>query len=213
MTTKPELKKATIRARIRKGWTREQAESTPLLRKRHNKITKPELKKATILSRIKRGMTPEEAENTPLLRKRHNKITMENVLKIEEEGLSLCSSAYILGVTTPTLCAFIKRHNLSWRGKRPNFKNFEKNPNSNLQKSIALGLHNMTIHKRMERLQCSYDEAVAIGNRKFTRITKELILKAIELKSSGLTLKDTAKQLNCDAQWLGKKIKEFLKNE
>ena len=29
----------------------------------------------------------------------------------------------------------------------------------------------------------SYDEAVAIGNRKFTRITKDLILKAIELKN------------------------------
>jgi hypothetical protein len=171
MTTKPELKKATIRARIRKGWTREKAETTPLL----------------VVHRLK----------------------LNDVLKIEAEGLSLCSSAYVLGVTTPTLCAFIKSHNISWRGKRPNFKNFEKNPNSNLQKSIALGLHNMTIHKRMERLQCSYDEAVAIGNRKFTRITDELILKAIELKSGGLTLKATAKQLNCDAQWLSKRIKEF----
>jgi hypothetical protein len=175
--------------------------------------TKPELKKATILSRIKRGMTPEEAENTPLLRKRHNKIPMENVLKIEEEGLSISSSAYVLGVPVGSLYHFIQQHNINWRGKRASFYKGEKDYNSNLQKSIALGLHNMTIHKRMERLQCSYDEAVVIGNRKFTRITKELILKAIELKSSGLTLKDTAKQLNCDAQWLGKKIKEFLKNE
>ena len=173
--------------------------------------TKLDLKKATINSRIRSGWTREKAETTPLLVVR--KLKLDNVLKIEAEGLSLCSSAHILGVNTPALCAFIERHNLSWRGKRPCFKKGEKDPNSKLQKSIALGLHNMTIHKRMERLQCSYDEAVAIGNRKFTRITKELILKAIELKNSGLTLKDTAKQLNCDAQWLGKKIKEFLKNE
>ena len=175
--------------------------------------TKPELKKATILSRITRGMTPEEAENTPLLRKRLNKITMENVLKIEEEGLSISSSAYVLGVPVGSLYHFIQQHNINWRGKRASFYKGEKDYNSNLQKSIALGLHNMTIHKRMESLQCSYDEAVAIGNRKFTRITKELILKAIELKSGGggMTLKDTAKQLNCDAQWLGKRIKEFNK--
>lgn len=173
--------------------------------------TKLDLKKATIASRIRSGWTREKAESTPLIVVR--KLTVENVLKIEEEGLSITSSAYVLGVTAPRLCAFIKHYNINWRGKRPNFQNFEKNPESNLQKSIALGLNNMTIHKRMERLQCSYDEAVAIGNRKFTRITKELILKAIELKSSGMTLKATAKQLNCDAAWLGKRIKEFLKNE
>lgn len=73
MTTKPELKKATIRARIRKGWTREQVESTPLL----------------VVHKLK----------------------LRSVLKVEAYGLSLCSSAYILGVTTPALCAFIKRHN------------------------------------------------------------------------------------------------------
>lgn len=161
----------------------------------------------TIKERIKRGWTREDAENTPLLVNRV--LTIEKVLELEPEGLSINSAAYVLGVLPQTLWNFLNRHGLPWRGKRPNFRKNEKNPDSMLQKSIALGVCNMTIHKRIERFGCSYEEAAAMPIRRYTKINKELIIKAIKLKELGMTLKDIAELLNCDDGFLSKKIKAF----
>ena len=71
----------------------------------------------TVLMRKRRGMSDEEARNTPLMCV--HKLTMTKVLEIEKEGLSIGKSAYVLGVTTATLSAYIRRHKLEWRGRQP----------------------------------------------------------------------------------------------
>ena len=50
------------------------------------------------------------------------KLTIPKVLEIEAHGISITSSAILLGVEPQILHAFIKRHNIQWRGKGYNFK-------------------------------------------------------------------------------------------
>ena len=61
-------------------------------------------------------MTPEQAETLPLQWVKN--LTIPKVLEIESHGISITSSAILLDVNPQTLHAFIKRHNIQWRGKR-----------------------------------------------------------------------------------------------
>lgn len=151
------------------------------------------ISKETIKNRIARG----------------KKLTIEKVLEIEAHGISITSSAILLGVEPQTLHAFIKRHNIQWRGKGFNYKKGEVNPKSDYQKSKSLGICNMTIHKRMERHGISFDEAVAMQKRSYKRMTNEVVLQAVELRATGKTIKDAAKILGVDCVYLARKVREY----
>ena len=110
------------------------------------------------------------------------KLTIPKVLEVEAHGLSITSSAFLLGVEPQALHAFIKRNKIEWRGKGFNYKKGEVNPKSDYQKSKSLGIRNMTIHKRMERHGISFDEAVAMQKRKHTRLTVDMINKRLSLE-------------------------------
>ena len=137
------------------------------------------------------------------------KLTIPKVLEVEAHGLSITSSAFLLNVTAPTLHAFIKRHNIQWRGKGFNYKKGEVNPNSNFQKAKALGICNMTIHKRMERHGISFDEAVAMQKRKYTRLTVDMIKQAIEFRSAGKFWNEISKIISVDCVYLARKVREY----
>ena len=165
------------------------------------------ISKETIKNRIARGMTPEQAETMPLQWKR--KLTKEKVLEIEAHGISITSSAILLGVKPQTLHAFIKRHNIQWRGKGFNYRKGEVNPNSNFQKAKALGVCNMTIQRRMERNWISFDEAVAMQKRKHTRLTVDMIKQAIEFRSAGKFWNEISKIISVDCGYLARKVREY----
>ena len=164
------------------------------------------ISKETIKNRIARGMTPEQAETLPL--QWVKKLTIEKVLEIEAHGISITSSAILLGVEPLILHAFIKRHNIQWRGKGFNYKKGEVNPKSDYQKSKSLGICNMTIHKRMERHGISFEEAAAMKKRSYKRMTNEVVLQAVELRATGKTIKDAAKILGVDYGYLLKRVKQ-----
>ena len=167
------------------------------------------ISKETIKNRIARGMTPEQAETLPL--QWVKKLTIEKVLEIEAHGISITSSAILLGVEPQTLHAFIKRHGIEWRGKGFNYKKGEVNPNSNFQKAKALGVCNMTIQKRMERNWISFEEAAAIEKRSYKRMTNETVLQAVEIRAQGKTIKDAAKILGVDYCYLLQRVKKHDK--
>jgi hypothetical protein len=113
----------------------------------------------TILMRKRRGMSDEEARNTPLMCVR--KLTIAKVLEIEKEGLSIGKSAYILGVTTQTLCQFIKRHNIEWRGRQPIKTKGFKDVNCPTYKIEQAGRNVGTILARMSRKCMTVEEALS----------------------------------------------------
>ena len=137
------------------------------------------------------------------------KLTIPKVLEIEAHGISITSSAILLGVEPQILHAFIKRHNIQWRGKGYNFKKGEVNPKSDYQKSKSLGICNMTIHKRMERHGISFDEAVAMQKRKHTRLTVDMIKQAIEFRSAGKFWNEISKIISVDCGYLARKVREY----
>lgn len=123
-----------------------------------------EQKASTLRKRISRdGMTPEEAITTPTMKKT---LEMGDVLQVEQFGLSLAKSAYLLDVNPSTLYHFINRHGIEWRGKQPCYKRGEVNPNSNKQRAITAGLKPNTVIGRMVRRGISFDEALNMGGVK-----------------------------------------------
>ena len=167
------------------------------------------ISKETIRKRIEKGMTPEQAATMPL--QLVKKLTIQKVLEVEAHGISITSSAILLDVNPQTLHAFIKRHNIQWRGKGFNYKKGEVNPNSNFQKAKALGICNMTIQKRMERNWISFEEAAAIKKRSYKRMTNETVLQAVEIRAQGKTIKDAAKILGVDYCYLLQRVKKHDK--
>ena len=164
------------------------------------------ISKETIKKRIASGMTPEQAETLPLQWVKN--LTIKKVLEIESHGISITSSAILLDVNPQTLHAFIKRHNIQWRGKGYNFKKGEVNPNSNFQRAKALGLCNMTIQKRMERNWISFEEAAAMKKRSYKRMTNDVVLQTVAIRATGKTIKDAAKILGVDYGYLLKRVKQ-----
>ena len=164
------------------------------------------ISKETIKKRIASGMTPEQAETLPL--QWVKKLTVKKVLEIEAHGISITSSAILLGVEPQTLHAFIKRHGIEWRGKGFNYKKGEVNPNSNFQKAKTLDICNMTIQKRMERNWISFEEAAAIKKRSYKRMTNDVVLQAVAIRATGKTIKDAAKILGVDYGYLLKRVKQ-----
>ena len=164
------------------------------------------ISKETIKKRIASGMTPEQAETLPLQWVKN--LTIPKVLEIESHGISITSSAILLDVNPQTLHAFIKRHNIQWRGKGYNFKKGEVNPDSNYQRAKALGFSHMTVYKRMEISGCTFEEAVKKPKRSYKRMTNETVLQAVEIRAQGKTIKDAAKILGVDYCYLLQRVKK-----
>jgi len=116
------------------------------------------IKRSTIEQRIKRGMTRENAESMPLQVVRV--LTMDKVLDIEKEGLSINSSAYVLGVTAPALSAYIKRHKLSWRGKQAEIQKRERFVISQAKQCLASGVSESAVYAQMKRNGLSFSDAL-----------------------------------------------------
>lgn len=72
-------------------------------------------------------------------------MNLEEVLQLEELGLSLNKSAYLLNVSPSTLLRFTRKHGISWRGLGANrrLRNVEKN--SLYQQGVAAGLSHREI--------------------------------------------------------------------
>ncbi len=112
-----------------------------------------------IRARKKRGMSDYEARNTPLLCV--HKLTLSKVLEIEKHGLSIGKSAYLLNVATPTLSAYIKRHNIEWRGRKPVKKKGVRDVNSKTYKIEQAGRKVGTILARTYRKLMTVEEALS----------------------------------------------------
>ena len=95
-------------------------------------------------------------------------LTLKKVLEVEKHGLSINKSAYLLGVSSAQLSAYIKRRNLIWRGKGVFYKLGISDPYSMRQKVINSGIKHMTVYMRMSRKGLSVEQALGFKSNYWT---------------------------------------------
>jgi predicted transcriptional regulator len=132
-------------------------------------------------------------------------LTLKKVLEVEAHLLSINKSAYLLGVTTAALSAYIKRRNLMWRGKGIFYKAGITDPYSTRQKILNSDVKQITVYMRMRRKGLRADEAIDYQNNYWTEaetsflVDNYLLLKYKQLShvlgKSELSVKSKIKRM------------------
>ena len=132
-------------------------------------------------------------------------LTLKKVLEVEKHGLSINKSAYLLGVTTAALSAYIKRRNLIWSGKGIFYKAGITDPYSAHQKILNSDVKQITVYMRMRRKGLKVDEAIDYQNNYWTEaetaflVDNYLLLKYKQLSQvlgkSELSVKSKIKRM------------------
>lgn len=150
------------------------------------------LTKAIIYSRLKNGWSEEKAYNTPPIWTK--KLTIEKVDKVNNDKLTICSAAYLLGVTSPSLSSFIKRHNIKWKNKGFMPVKGDVMDGSTGYYAKKYGLCRISIYKYAKRKNVSYEQAAKIIKQRKDDLTARNE-KIISLSTVGITRFEAARRL------------------
>lgn len=148
-------------------------------------------------------------------------LTLKKVLEVEAHGLSINKSAYLLGVTTAALSAYIKRRNLIWHGKGVFYKPGIPDPYSARQKVMNSGIKHMTVYMRMSRKGLNVEQAIEYNNNYWTEAeTAFLVDNYLKLKYKQLSqvlgkteesIKSKIKRMKLKKRGVNKFARELLK--